>query len=108
MGESEGEGQQRQRGDDAQETNDVRRCPQEDRCGPTRSMGKGESRKENRLTKKRKAVFHMPRLSTSLGIFIGRVISMQFSDVNECNGLFMSVMQPFGIGKLYGLQNPSS
>ena len=26
----------------------------------------------------------------------------------ECNGLFMSVMQPFGFGKLYGLQNLSS
>jgi hypothetical protein len=55
MGEGEGEEQQRQRGDDAQETNDVSRCPQEDRCGATRSMGEGESRNEKRLTKKRKA-----------------------------------------------------
>jgi hypothetical protein len=52
MGEGEGEEQQRQRGDDAQETNDVRRGPQEDRCGATRSMGEGESRTENRLTTK--------------------------------------------------------
>ena len=79
MGEGEGEEQQRQCGDDAQETHDVSRCPEEDRYGATRSMGEGESRKENRLTKKRKAGrFHMPRLNTSLGIFISRVISLQF------------------------------
>jgi len=28
--------------------------------------------------------------------------------VNECKRMFMSVMQPFGFGKLYGLQNLSS
>jgi hypothetical protein len=55
MGEGESEGQQTQGGDDTQETNDVSRFPQEDCCGATRPMGEGESRKENRLTNKRKA-----------------------------------------------------
>jgi len=81
MGKGKGEEQQSQRGGDAQETNDVSRCPQEDRCGATRSMGEGESRKENGLNyEENKAVFHMPRLNTSLGIFIRRVLSLHFGD----------------------------
>ena len=77
MGEGKGEKQHRQRGEDAQETKDVSRCPQEDRCGATRSMGESESRKENRLTQEKESrPFHVPRLNTSLGIFISRVISL--------------------------------
>jgi len=62
MGEGEGEEQQKQRGDDTQEAIHVSRCPQEDCSGATRSMGKGKSRKENRLAAREQAVFYMPGL----------------------------------------------
>jgi hypothetical protein len=45
-----GEGEREQH--DAQEANNVRRCPQENWCRPTRSMGESENRKENCLTAK--------------------------------------------------------
>jgi hypothetical protein len=48
MGKGEGKAPQAKRSHDAEEANNVSRRPKENRCRATRSLGKGQSGKENR------------------------------------------------------------
>jgi hypothetical protein len=54
LGEGESEERQKQRRDDAEETNDVSRSSPEDRGGATRSVGEREGSKEDGLKLRRK------------------------------------------------------